>query len=106
MQCCCSGYKANCSVPERGCSAHAVEAVDHNAVAISFVGGCSANEGGCGEHAVVAVSPTVSLKVDAVPMLWMQCPTMYMQYVVKEDAVPMRVGAVIRQWLQCSLLCP
>ena len=29
-----------------------------------------------------------------------------MQYVVTEDAVPMRVDAVIRKWLQCDLLRP
>ena len=30
----------------------------------------------------------VSLNVEAVPMQWMQCPTMCLRYVVTEDAVP------------------
>ena len=39
-------------------------------------------------------------------MQWMQCPTRCMQYVVTEDAVPLRVDAVIWQCLQWTLLCP
>src|SRR3712207_8368176 len=36
----------------------------------------------------------LSENVDAVPKHCMQCPTRCMQYVVTEDAVPMRVDAV------------
>ena len=56
--------------------------------------------------------PTVSLKVTAVPMQWMQCTYRLMQYVVTEVAVPMKVDAVplalscnvdsgVMQWMQC-----
>ena len=45
----------------------------------------------------------MSLNEDAVPM---QCATMCIQYVVMEDAVPMKVDAVILQWLQCPLQFP
>ena len=48
----------------------------------------------------------LSLNVDAVPRQWMQCPSRGMQYVVTEDAVPMKVDAVIRQLWNCTLLCP
>ena len=53
----------------------------------------------------MAVPPSVSLKVNVVPMQWTQCPTMCMQHFVMEDAVPMKVDAVIRQWLHCTVLC-
>ena len=52
---------------------------------------------------MVAVPPTISLNVDAVPM---QCPTRWIQYVVMEDAGPMKVDAVMLQWLQCPLNFP
>ena len=40
------------------------------------------------------MTTSVSLKVNAVPMQWMQCHTRWMHYVVMEDAVPTTVGAV------------
>ena len=52
---------------------------------------------------MVAKPTPVSLKLDAVLMLWMKCPTMCMQYVVTENAVPMNMDAVILQWLQSPL---
>ena len=55
MQCCCSGCRATCSVPERGHSPHAVDAVSKNVHAVCFDGGCSAYEGGCGDSAVIAM---------------------------------------------------
>ena len=55
---------------------------------------CSATSAVCSVPAVVAVSTALSEDVDAVPRHWMQCPTMCMQYVVMEDAVPMNVDAV------------
>ena len=45
--------------------------------------------------AVVAVPPELSGNVDAVPMKWMKCPTSWMQYVVMEEAVPIKVHAVL-----------
>ena len=50
--------------------------------------------------------PSVSMKVNAVPMQWMQCPTRCMLYIVMEDAVPMKVDAIIWQWMLCTVLCP
>ena len=44
--------------------------------------------------------PALTGIVDAVPRHWMQCPTRWMQYVVTEDAMPMKVEAVILQWMQ------
>ena len=41
--------------------------------------------------------PAVYLSLDAVPMQWMQCPTRGVQYVVTDDAVPMKVGAELLQ---------
>ena len=52
---------------------------------------------------MVAVPTALSNNVDAVPNHWMQCPTRWMQCVVLEDAVPMRVDAVIQQCLQGPL---
>ena len=46
------------------------------------------------------VPVAMSLNVDAVPI---QCPKICMQYVVTEEALPMKVDAVILQWLQCPL---
>ena len=43
--------------------------------------------------------PAITGKVDAVHMKWMQCPTRWMQYVVTEDAVPMKLDTVILLWL-------
>ena len=48
----------------------------------------------------------MSLNSDAVPMQWMQCHTRFMQYVVTEHAVNMKVDAVILLWLQYPLHCP
>ena len=67
---------------------------------------CSATSSGCSVPAVVAVPPALSLNVDAVPMHCMQNLTRCMQKVVTEDAVPVKVDAVITHWLQCSLQCP
>ena len=50
--------------------------------------------------------------MDAVPRQWMLCPTRCMQYVMKDDAVLMKVDAVhpilsgnvdavVMQWMQC-----
>ena len=44
---------------------------------------------------MVAVPPAVYLNVDAVVMYWMQCPSMWMPYVVMEDPVIMKEDAVI-----------
>ena len=53
---------------------------------------------------MVAVRTALSYNLDAVPRHCMQCPTMYMQYIVMEDAVSMKDNAVILQSLQgpCS----
>ena len=88
--------------PEMWMQGHAVDAVSHKEDAVCFVRGCSGQEGGCDEPAVVEMPPTVSLNVDAVPMEWMHCPTMCMQYVVMEDSVIMNEDAVILQSLQCT----
>ena len=55
---------------------------------------------------MVAVPATLSLNVYAVPMQCMQCPTRWMHYVVMEDAGPMKVDAVMLQWLLCPPHCP
>ena len=34
-------------------------------------------------------------------MQWMQCPTRWVQYVMTDDAVPMKVDAVRMLWMQC-----
>ena len=81
-------------------------AVSHNVKAVCCDGGCSAHEVGCSDPAVVAVPPAVYLNVDAVVMQWMQCLTRQMQYVLSEDAVPMKVEAVNQQCLQCPLEFP
>ena len=47
--------------------------------------------------AVVAVTPALSLDVDAVPMPWLQCHRRWMQFVVLEEAVLMKVDAVSLQ---------
>ena len=46
---------------------------------------------------MVAVPNAVYLNFDAV---WMQCPTRWMQYVLMEDAGPMKVDAVTLECLQ------
>ena len=46
---------------------------------------------------MVAEPTAVSVNMDAVPVQCMQCPTMCIEYVVMEDAVPMKVDAVILQ---------
>ena len=46
---------------------------------------------------MVAVLPALSWNVDAVPWQCMQCHTSQMQYIVTEDAVPMKVYAVKKQ---------
>ena len=55
---------------------------------------CSASSSGSSVPAVVAVPPASSLNVDAVPRLWMQCPTRCMKYVVTEDAAPKKMDTV------------
>ena len=83
-----------------------MDAVSHKVYAVRCDGGCSAHEGGCSVAAVVPVPPAMSSKVYAVPMQSLQCPTRWMHYVVKEDAVPMKVDAVFLQWLQGPLQFP
>ena len=61
---------------------------------------CSATSAGCRVADVVAEPAAVSLNLDAVPMQWMQFPTMCMQYLVREDAGPMKEDAVILQSLE------
>ena len=84
-----------------------VDAVPMNVDSVVLQGlqcGCSATSAGCSVSAVAAVPPALSLNVDAVPMQRMQCPKRWMSYAVTEDAVPMKVDAVILQLLQgpCS----
>ena len=52
---------------------------------------------------MIAVSPALSLLMDAVVMQWTQCLTRRMQYVLSDDAVPMKVHVVNPQWLHCPL---
>ena len=89
----CTLYLSEC-----GSSAHAVASVSQKVDAVRCDGGCSAHEGECSDPAVVTVLTAVSLNVDAV---WRQ----WLQYVVMEDAVPMKVNAMILQWLWCPLQC-
>ena len=49
---------------------------------------CNVTSAGCSDPAVVTVPTGLSENVDAVLMQWMQCPTMWIPYVVTEDAVP------------------
>ena len=51
---------------------------------------------------MVAVPPAVYLNEEAVLMQWMQCPSRWMPYVMKEDAVIKKEDAVILQSLQCT----
>ena len=46
---------------------------------------------------MVAVHTAVCLNVDEMPMQWMHCPTRWMQYIVREDAVPMKEDAVMQR---------
>ena len=85
IHCPCSGCAAPCTVPECECSRHAVAAESQKVEAICCDGGCSAHEGGCCAHAVDEVSQ--------------RC----MQYAMTEDAMPMKVEAVILQWMQCPM---
>ena len=73
----------------------------------------------CSFAAVVAEPTPVSPNVDAVPMLRLQCDPRWMQHVMTDDAVPMKVDAVstavvavpptlswnvvvgVMQWVQC-----
>ena len=55
---------------------------------------------------MVAVPLAFSWYVDAVVMQWMQCLKRRMQYVLLEDAVPMKVDAVKLQCSQCPPHCP
>ena len=50
--------------------------------------------------------PALCWNVDAVVMQWIQCLRKQKQYVLSEDAVPMKVDAVNPQWLQCHLHFP
>ena len=68
--------------------------------------GCIAHDGGCSDHAMLARPMQFPCVWIAVPREWMLCPTRWMQYVVREDAVPMKVDALILQWLQCPLQFP
>uniref|UniRef100_A0A914R6D7 Phlebovirus glycoprotein G2 fusion domain-containing protein n=1 Tax=Parascaris equorum TaxID=6256 RepID=A0A914R6D7_PAREQ len=100
------GDSAPCTVPECGCRAHAVASVLLKVDGGRCDGGCSAQQGGYSDPAMVAVPPATSGKADAMPMQWMQCPTRWMQYVVTEDAVPMKLDAVILQWVHSPLQNP
>ena len=51
---------------------------------------------------MIAVTPALSGNVDAVPSQWMQCPTRWMQYVMMDEAVLMKVDAVSLKRLQCA----
>ena len=55
---------------------------------------------------MVAVPVAVSLNVAAVPILWLHCDPRWMQYAVMEDAVPMKMDAVILQLFQFPLQGP
>ena len=46
---------------------------------------------------MVAVTPALCRNVDAMARQCMQCPTRWMEYVLMEDAVPMKVDAVSQQ---------
>ena len=100
-----------------------MDAVSQNVNAVGCDGECSAHEEGCSEPAVIRVrlpcsfscmqcprmvcsAPELSFNVAAVTMQWMQFPKTWMQNVVWEDAVPMKVDAVILQWLQGLLQFP
>ena len=50
----------------------------------------------------VLMEDAVPMKVDAVLMQWMQFPSRWMPYVVMEDSVIMKENAVILQSLQCT----
>ena len=67
---------------------------------------CSATSPGCSVSAVLAEPPAFSLNLDAVTMQWMQCATRWMQSVMMDDAVPMKVDPMFLQWWQCPLHCP
>ena len=92
-----AGCTACCSVPGRGCSAHAMAAVSLKVDAVCSVGGISGLEGGCSDPVVVAVPPAGSLNENALPLQWIQCPTKWMQYEMMDGALPMRDDAVILQ---------
>ena len=119
----CSGCSALWTVPEFGCSAHAVAAVSEKSEAVCCDGGFNANEGRYSEPAVItehlpltfcsmqcpawfALPAALSLNFHAVHMQWMQCSTRCMQSVMTDDAVRKKVDAVILQWLHCPLLFP
>ena len=55
---------------------------------------------------MVCSDPTLSLNFAEVPMHWMLSPKRWMQHIFTEDAVPMKVDAVILQWLQGPLKFP
>ena len=55
---------------------------------------------------MVAVPAAMCGKMDAMPMQWMQRPNRWMHYVVREDAVPMKVDARFLQWLQGPMQFP
>ena len=55
---------------------------------------------------MVEVPHAGSLNENAVPLQWIQCPTRWMQYVMTDDALPMKVHAVFLYWLLCPLMCP
>ena len=63
----------------------------------SLQGPCSATSAGCSVHAVVAMPPVLSWNVVSLLMKCMQCPTRWLQYVVMEDPVHMKVDAVLLQ---------
>ena len=95
MQWYCSGCSATCNVRECGCGALSVDTISHKADAIYCDGECTDHEGGRSDVAVVKVPAALSVNVDAVPVQWKQCLTMWMQYVMTDDAVSMKGDAVI-----------
>ena len=99
-------WKCVLHCPRCGYRAQALDAVSHNVRAVCSDRGCSSHEGGCCVPGVVAVHTAFAENMDAVPSHWMQCPTRRMQYVLLEDAVPMKGDAVSLQWLQCPRNCP
>ena len=55
----------------------------------------------CCVTAWFALHPAWSQNVAAVRMQWMLCPTRWMQYVMMDDAMPMKVDAVPMPWMNC-----
>ena len=74
--------------------------------AVCCVGGSSGHEGGCSDPAVDAVPPTGSLNENVVPLQWIECPIRWMEYVMWDDSLPMKVHAVFHNWLSIPFCVP